>query len=426
MKDDMVGYIRPTLLLLVGAVGFVLIIACANVANLLLARSTARRREFAIRTALGAERGRMVRQFLTESVLLSLGGAAIGLLLARWGTSLVLAAAPGSLPRSNGNRNRPLRPALHAGGVDRHRCPLRACPGIPRRKCESAGIPEGRRARRWRRTPPYGGHFRGRRSRAGRDLALGAGLMMQSLWRLWQVDPGFNTRNVLTAQVALSPTVMASPRPSGWHSSNCSGAWRRSQESGRPLSLRSCLSARATAKIPSGWAPDPSPSGPMTSAMFYIVTPDYSSVMQIPLRRGRFITERDKLASPPVVVIDEVMARHVFPGKDPIGQQISLMAVGPVQIAGVVGHVKHWGLDSDDTAKIRDQIYFPCWQVPDQFMSEAVAGLTVVLRTGPAPLSLVSAVRAQVAGPPRISLSMLSARCSRPFRARSPSGASPC
>jgi hypothetical protein len=121
--------------------------------------------------------------------------------------------------------------------------------------------------------------------------------------------------------------------------------------------------------------------------------------MQIPLRRGRFFTDRDNLASPPVVVIDDVLARRIFPGQDPVGRQISIMVVGPVEIVGVVGHVKHWGLDSDDTAKIRDQIYFPVLQVPDKFMSEAVVGLTLVLRTGPEPLSLVSAVRAQVAGP---------------------------
>jgi predicted lysophospholipase L1 biosynthesis ABC-type transport system permease subunit len=98
-------------------------------------------------------------------------------------------------------------------------------------------------------------------------------------------------------------------------------------------------------------------------------------------------------------VIDDVLARHMFPGQDPVGRQISLMVFGPVQIVGVVGHVKHWGLDSDDTAKIRDQIYFPVLQVPDKFMSGAVAGLSLVLRTGLEPLSLVSAVRSQVAGP---------------------------
>ena len=100
-----------------------------------------------------------------------------------------------------------------------------------------------------------------------------------------------------------------------------------------------------------------------------------------------------------MVVIDDVLARRIFPGQDPLGRQISIMVIGPVQIVGVVGHVKHWGLDSDDTAKIRDQIYFPVLQVPDKFLSEAVAGLTLMLRTGPEPLSLVSAVRAQVAGP---------------------------
>ena len=137
----------------------------------------------------------------------------------------------------------------------------------------------------------------------------------------------------------------------------------------------------------------------MTSAVFSVVTPDYPSVMQIPVRRGRFFTDRDNMASPPVVAIDEVLARHVFPGQDPIGQQISLMAMGAVRIVGVVGHVKQWGLDSDDTNKIRDQIYFPVWQVPDKFMFQGVAGLTLMLRTRPEPMSMVSAVRAQVAGP---------------------------
>jgi hypothetical protein len=102
-----------------------------------------------------------------------------------------------------------------------------------------------------------------------------------------------------------------------------------------------------------------------------------------------------------VVVIDEVMASHLFPGQDPIGRQFSMMVLGPVQVVGVVGHVKHWGLDSDDAAKIRDQAYFPVQQVPDKFMSDAVAGLTLMLRTSPEPLSLVPSLRAQVAGPTR-------------------------
>ena len=139
----------------------------------------------------------------------------------------------------------------------------------------------------------------------------------------------------------------------------------------------------------------------MTSAILYIVTPDYSGVMQVPLRRGRFFTDHDNLASPPVVVIDEVLARRVFPGQDPVGREISLIVLGSFRIVGVVGHVKQWGLDSDDNAKIRDQIYFPAWQIPDKFMSEGVAGLTLTLRTRVEPLSLISAVRAQVAGPTR-------------------------
>ena len=231
-------------------------------------------------------------------------------------------------------------------------------------------------------------------------LLTGAGLMIESLWRLWQIDPGFNTRHILTTKVALSPRVMASPP-------GIRLAYQQLLE--RVAAIPGTRSAAITSVVPlsendsempfwPGTGPQP-PQDRLKSAMFYIVTPDYSSVMQIPLRRGRFFTDRDDLASPPVAVIDDILARHIFPGRDPIGRQISLMAVGPVQIVGVVGHVKHWGLDNDDTAKIRGQIYFPVMQVPDKFMSEAVAGLTLMLRTGPEPLSLVSAVRAQVAGP---------------------------
>jgi predicted permease len=402
MKDDMVGYIRSTLLLLVGAVGFVLIIACANVANLLLARSTARRREFAIRTALGAARGRIVRQLLTESVLLSLGGAAIGLLLARWGTSLVLAAAPDSLPRSAEIGIDPyvllftlavsivtgilfgLAPAFHGANAN-----------------PQESLKEGARG-------AGGGRHRAESLFVAVEIGLAvillaaAGLMMQSVWRLLQVDPGFNTRNILTTQVALSPTALASPP-----------AIRLAfqQMLGRVAAIAGVQSVAITSQVPlagsdseiafwPGAGPQP-PQDRTTSAMFSVVTPHYLSVMQIPLRRGRFFTERDNLASPPVVAIDDVLAKHVFPGQDPIGRQISLMVMGPVRIVGMVGHAKQWGLDSDDTSKIRDQIYFPFEQVPDKFMSAGVTGLTLLLRTGPEPMSLVSAVRAQVAGPTR-------------------------
>ncbi|MGA3075331.1 MAG: ABC transporter permease [Bryobacteraceae bacterium] len=400
MKDDIVGSIQPTLLLLAGAVGLVLIVACANVANLLLARSTARKREFAIRVALGAERGRIVRQLLTESVLLSLGGAAIGLLLARWGTSAALAAAPGSLPRSGEVGIDPYVLVFTLAvsvitGILFGLAP--AFLGANANPQES--LKEGARG-------AGGGRHRVEGVFVAVEIGLavillaGAGLMMQSVWRLLRVDPGFNTRNVLTTQVALSPTVMASPP-----------AIRLAYQQllGRVSAIPGVQSAAITSLVPLGdsdsenafWpgaGPQP-PQDRMTSAVFSVVTPDYPSVMQIPVRRGRFFTDRDNMASPPVVAIDEVLAKHVFPGQDPIGQQISLMAMGAVRIVGVVGHVKQWGLDSDDTNKIRDQIYFPVWQVPDKFMFQGVAGLTLMLRTRPEPMSMVSAVRAQVAGP---------------------------
>ena len=402
MKDDIVGYIRPTLLLLECAVGFVLIIACANVANLLLARSTARGREFAIRAALGAERARVIRQLLTESVLLSLGGAAIGLLIAGWGTSLVLAAMPGSLPRAAEIAIDPyvllftlavsivtgvlfgLAPAFHSANAN-----------------PQESLKEGARG-------AGGGRHRAESVFVAVEVGLaivllvGAGLMMQSIWRLWRVNPGFNTSHILTAKFALSPKAMGSPAAIRL-------AYQQLLE--RTAAVPGVQSAAITSVVPLGendseipfWpgtGPQP-PEDRTTSSMFYIVTPDYPRVMQIPLLRGRFFTGRDNMAAPPVVVIDDVLAKRLFPGQDPVGRQFSLMVLGPVRIVGVVGHVKHWGLDADDAAKIREQMYFPVLQVPDKFLSEAVTGLNLVLRTSPEPTSLVNAVRAEVAGPTR-------------------------
>ena len=402
MKDDLVGDIRPTLLLLAGAVGLVLLIACANVANLLLARATARKRELAIRAALGAGRARVVRQLLTESVVLSLGGAIAGLLLARWGTSLVLAAAPDILPRSGEIGIDPyvllftLAASIITGVLFGLAPAIRGAQANPQEflKEGTRGAGGGRH-----RTE---GIFVAAEVALALVLVMGAGLMIQSIWRLWKVDPGFNIRNVLTAQTALSPTVMASPpairlafRQMLERVATVPGVRSVAITNGLPLSERDNENSFWL-----GAGPQPPPDQ-MTTAMFYVVTPDYLSVMQIPLRRGRFFTDRDNVASPLVVVIDDVLAKSIFPDQDPVGRRISLSALGPVEIVGVVAHVKQWGLDSDDTASIRSQLYFPFMQIPDKFMSEVVSGFILAVRTGPEPTSLLSAVRAQVAGPTR-------------------------
>jgi len=400
MRDDMVGHIRPTLFLLLGAVGFVLIIACANVANLLLARSTARKREFAIRTALGAARLRIVRQLLTESVLLAVGAGAFGLLLAFWGTRLVLAAVPDSLPRSQDIGLDPyvllftlavsvltgvffgLAPAFQSSNVN-----------------PQEALKEGARG-------SGGGRHRAESAFVALEVGLavillaGAGLMMQSIWRLWKVNPGFNAQHVLTAQVALSPNVMASP-----------GGIRLAYQQliTRVAAIPGVQSTAITSLVPLtdndseipfwlGSGPQPPPDQ-MSSALFYIPTPDYLRAMGIPLLEGRFFSERDTTASPAVVVIDDTMAKHVFRGEDPVGKQINVIVLGRVQIVGVVGHVKHWGLDSDDTAKIRSELYFPFLQIPDKYMPEIVVGGNLVLRTAVDPLSVLPQVRAEVAGP---------------------------
>jgi predicted permease len=400
MKEDIVSEGRTTLLLLVGAVGFVLIIACANVANLLLAQSMGRRREFGIRVALGATRERVIRQLLTQSVLLAAGAGALGLLFALWGTQLLLAAFPDVVPRTQAVAIDPyvllftlavailtgvlfgLAPAFHSSSVH-----------------PQESLKEGSRG-------SGGGRHRTEGIFVVLEVGLavvllaGAGLMIQSLWRLWQIDPGFDTHHLLTARVGVSPTVMA-------NGLSIHIAYQQMLE--RVASAPGVQAAALTTQVPLGghsseigmWLgrrPQP-PEDEMFSVLFYVTTPEYLHVMGIPLREGRFLNERDTTPSPLVVVIDEAMAKHLFPGEDPLGKEINIMLLGPVQIVGVVGHVKHWGLDSDDAAHTRDEMYFPFLQIPDKIMPGIGVGAILVARTVADPASAVSAVRTQVAGP---------------------------
>jgi predicted permease len=403
MHDDMVGAIRPTLLLLLGAVGFVLIVACANVANLLLARSISRRRELAVRAALGAGRGRVVRQLLTESIMLGVSAGALGLLLAFWGTQLLLAAIPDRLPHTQHVAMDGyvllftlgvsvltgilfgLAPAFHGSKLSPHE-----------------SLKEGARtSSRGRRRTEHA--FVAVQIGLAVVLLAGAALMIQSLWRLWQVDPGFDASHVLTAQIALSPTVAGDP-------ARIRTAYRDTLT--RVRGIRGVQSAAIAGLVPMSGdfntvrfetdvEAQSAPPNRQASALWFLTTPDYLQVFGIPLLRGRFFTDRDTTASAPVVVIDDVLARHLFPNRNPIGREIK-MQFGPyskMQIVGVVGHVKHYGLDADDTAKVRDELYFPIAQIPDQFMVQAIAGAYLLMRTATDPSSVVPALHAAVAGP---------------------------
>jgi predicted permease len=233
-------------------------------------------------------------------------------------------------------------------------------------------------------------------------LLAGAGLLIRTFQRLSDVNPGLDPRHVLTMQVALSPTLTddpAQPRTE-WH-----------QLLDRVQSLPDITSAAVTLLVPlsgddnevpfwvSGQPPASAAQTPM--ALTYITTPGYLRTMGIPLLGGRYFTDEDSESSHRVVVIDEVFARDYFPGQDPIGEEIQLSGLGPAEIVGVVGHVRHWGLDADDVAKYRDQLYFNFFQIPDRFMAQSKMGLRLVVRTAGAPLGAVAAVGRQVMGPGR-------------------------
>ncbi|MGA8432045.1 MAG: ABC transporter permease [Candidatus Sulfotelmatobacter sp.] len=397
LKAQMVGDVRPLLLVLLAAVGFVLLIACVNVANLLLARSTGRTREFAVRAALGASQGRVVRQLLTESILLALAGGSLGLLLAAWGTRAALGVLPAALPRAE------------QVGLDAHvlifTAGISLLAGIlfglaPALKTSQPDLHEtlkqgGRGASGTRHLTQN--IFVVVEMALALVLLTGAGLTIRSLAKLWSVDPGFNPHNVLTFGFSLPPSMMGA-KPDAIRA-----AFREFDDKMASVPGIQAVSQTWGAIPLSGddeqlfWLdgqPKPANQNDMKWAIDYIVEPNYLKAMGIPLLRGRFFTAQDNPHSPAVVVIDDVFAGKYFPNQNPIGKRINLNSSNQLaEIVGVVGHVKQWGLDSDDQQTLRSDLYIPCAQMPDDFIAMAPSGSAVIVRAGGGTAGLLDAVR---------------------------------
>lgn len=397
LKQWISGGVRPFLLVLLAGVGFVLLIACVNVANLLLARSATRTREFAIRAALGASQRRVLRQLLTESVVLGLAGGAFGLLLAAWGTRAALGVLPTALPRAEeiGLDHRvllfTLAISLIAGVLFGVAPALKMLPASLHDGLKESGRGMSGTRHRVQST------FVIAEMAMALVLLVGAGLMIRTLTRLWSVDPGFNPRNVMTVGLSLPPSMMgASPE-------SVRAAFREIDNKIAAIPGVEAVSQLWGAFPMSGddeqtfWLegqPKPASESAMNMAIDYIVEPGYLTALGIPLRRGRFFSEQDNEHSPRVLVVDDVFAKKFFPNQDPIGKRIlSNNFVGTAEIVGVVGHVKQWGLDTDDSEKLRAEFYIPCMQMPDAFISMAPSGSSVVVRANQASAGLLDSIR---------------------------------
>ena len=391
LHQQVTGKVRTALFVLLGAVGFVLLIACANVANLLLARAASRQKEFAIRTALGASRVRVIRQLLTESILLSLVGGMLGLLLSLWGIDLLLAISPANLPRVDAISldGRVLGftfvISLLTGIV------FGLAPALQVSKPDlNDALKEGGRA-----TSVGFRHNRFRSLLVVAEVALslvlliGAGLMIRSFVRLLNVNPGLNARNVLTLDVGLPRAKYTGPQEVAFFQ----------QVVQRMQALPGVQSAGAVYPLPLSGAeegmgfgienrPPPAPGESFNAGPRW-VTPDYFRVMGISPVEGREFTEGDGIDATRVLIINEAMAHRYWPDEDPIGRRVAFDQVNGQpnwrEIVGVVKDVRHTSLDSD----AKPEMYLPFTQFPIFFM-------TIVLRTTGDPLSHVAAAREEV------------------------------
>jgi putative ABC transport system permease protein len=391
LREQFVGEIRPALWILLGAVGFVLLIACANVANLLLARSTARHREIAIRTALGASRMRVIRQLLTESLLLSALGGIFGLLLAWWGLETLVALSP--------------RDLVSIDKISINMTVLAFTLGVSFLTGVIFGIAPAMEATRLNTSEmlkeggkTISGSPRTRRLRAAfvivevalsLVLLVGAGLMVKSFFRLQSVNPGFEADNLLTMRVIL---------PANKYKEDPQRIAFFKQARERIEALPGVKSAGAISFLPFAGLgaatsfkiegrPEPG-AGQRLVTDVRVTDENYFRTMNIPLISGRTFNEHEETEPRHVIVINETLARKHFPGEDPIGKRLTVaMSDNPVptEIIGVVGDVKHMGLDSETKAMVY-------WPHPEL----AYGGMTIVIRTANDPLQLAAPAQAAI------------------------------
>ena len=384
-----VGKIRPALMILLGAVVLVLLIACANVSNLLLARATARRKEIGVRTALGATRRRLIRQLLTESLVLSLVSGLLGLVLAFWGVKLIVSISPESIPRSDqiAIDGRVLGVSMLvsvlAGIV------FGTFPALQTSKLDlSDTLKETARS-----------SSGGRGARIARNLLVvlevsvsfallvSAGLLIRSFLRVFDVDPGFRSENLVTMQMSL---------PQAKYPKAAQQTAFLDQVLDRIKSLPGMDAAAATSTLPfvgdyinSFTIDGPSTLAPneLASATYYSVTPEYFDAMGIPLVKGRYFNQHDAESAARVVIISETLAQRYFQKDDPVGRQIRINDGAKIarEIIGVVGDVKQHGLESATTS----QLYEPYAQAP-------LSSFTLTLRTSSNPENLAPVIRSQI------------------------------
>jgi putative ABC transport system permease protein len=398
LLDDYVGDVKPALQLLLGAVGFVLLIACANVANLLLARASTRRQEMAVRLALGAGRGRLVRQLLTESFLLALAGGAAGLLVALWGVPLLLRFAPDNLPR------------LGEVSLDGRALAFTSLASLltgvifglaPALAAARANVNEALRVSG--RTGAGARQQRSRNAFVIAEIALalvlltGAGLALKSSWRLQAVEPGFNPDGVLTLRMLLPFTT---------HPQTLQRAAFFQQVLERIRALPGVAGAGAVSRIPmapgnnsgtmtgenSAVGSPINPDAPQVETEMRWASPSYFQTMGITLLKGRDFNDADAEGAPPVAIVDESFARRFYPHEDPLGKRIK--RGGPQStrpwktIVGVVRSVRNQRLDATSLP----QAYFPVLQEAGEMYNLSFA----VRSSGVEPLALAPSVRAAV------------------------------